>query len=825
MVIRIFILLVFLIASMFAEKTTISEKTKNMKKYSGYFTFYWDEGTGKIWLEINRWDNEFLYLNSLPVGIGSNDIGLDRGQMGNRRIVKFKRIGPKVLLIQPNYSYRAITDNHAEQKAVEDAFAQSVLWGAEIAAEEKDRVLVDASSFFLHDAHNVIERLKDTDQGIYKFDETRSAFYLPGTKNFPKNSEIEVMLTFAGDSPGKFVKQVVPDPKIITVRQHHSFIQLPDKNYKPRKFDPRAGYFGISYLDYSTPISESIQKRFIARHRLEKKNPSAKMSEPINPIVYYIDPGAPEPIRSALMEGARWWNQAFKAAGYINAFQVKLLPEDADPMDVRYNVIQWVHRSTRGWSYGDAIMDPRTGEIIKGHISLGSLRVRQDYLIAEGLLAPYESGKPVTNEMQEMALARLRQLSAHEVGHTLGLAHNFAASVNNRASVMDYPYPYVKIKEDGTFDLSEAYGVGIGEWDKITIQYGYSDFSEQVSQEDELKKIIIDAAQKGHFFITDQDARPLGGAHPLAHLWDNGNNVNQELERIMKVREVALSRFSEKNILVGTPMAKLEEVLIPLYFSHRYQIEATAKLLGGMYYTYALRGDGQIVTEKVPPKKQRHALELLLKTIEPKEIAVSENILDIIPPRAFGMNRNREVLNIRTGVTFDPLSAAEATAHLSVRLILHRERAARLIEFHSRDSSFPSLEEVIDKLVNATWRKKEQTGYTGELQRVVNSVVLYNMVKLAADQNSAPQVKAITTFKMAELSKWLSEQENTVKSENWRAHYFYASSQIERFMKNPEELIIDKPLDPPDGSPIGFDSSVWMQCGSNLNNQGVSIDN
>lgn len=788
---------------------TIAEKTAGMERFPGYFTFYWDAKDGKIWLEIDKWDTEFLYVNSLPAGVGSNDIGLDRGQLGRTRVVMFQRSGPKVLMLQPNYSFRAISNNPDEQRSVQEAFAQSVIWGFQVSAEEDGHILVDASEFYLRDAQNVVGVLKNKQQGDYKLDASRSAFYLPCTKNFLRNTEVEVTLTFTGDSPGSFIRQVVPSPEALTVRQRHSFIQLPDDNYKPRAFDPRAGFFAISYMDFATPIGEPIVKRSICRHRLKKKQSNAPMSKPVEPIVYYVDRGAPEPIRSALIEGARWWNQAFEAAGYQDAFHVKLLPEDADAMDVRYNIIQWVHRSTRGWSYGNTVTDPRTGEIIKGHVTIGSLRVRQDYLIAEGLLAPYEAGEPVPPEMQEMALARMRQLSVHEVGHAIGLAHNYAASALNRASVMDYPHPLVKLNDDGTLDLSEAYTTGIGDWDKVAIAYGYQDFPAGSDEAKRLNDILSNAISRGLIFIADQDARPAGSAHPIAHLWDNAANPVAELARVMEVRAHALSRFSENNIREGSPIGTLEEVLVPVYLYHRYQLEAAAKVLGGVYYTYAVRGDGQKILEIVSPQEQREALDTLLRTIQPESLALPENVLRLIPPRPYGYQRTRETFKVRTGGTFDSLAAAESAAHMTVRLILHPERTARLVEYHSRDNRFPGFGEVANRLIESTWKSPHGLGYHAEIQRVVDSVVLYHLISLAANKDASEQARAIAFLKLNELKHWLTEQVKQTTDESQRGHYLFALSQINRFQEKPTEVNITKPVEAPAGPPIGMVGCRW----------------
>lgn len=794
---------------------TISEKTQGFDKHEGYFTYYWDEKAGKLWLEIDKFEKEFLYVNSLAAGVGSNDIGLDRNQLGDDRVVFFERRGPKILLVQPNYSYRAVTDNKKEQASVRDAFAHSVLWGFKAEAQENGRILVDATAFLLRDAHGVADRLKRSKEGNFSVDDSRSAVFLKGTINFPQNTEFEATLTFAGSSPGGEVRSVTPTPDAITVRQHHSFIQLPDEGYEPRVFDPRAGYFGISYQDYSSPIGEPLTKRFINRHRLEKKDPAAKRSEPVEPIVYYLDPGTPEPVRSALLEGARWWNEAFEAAGYINAFRVEMLPDSAHPLDVRYNVINWVHRSTRGWSYGSSVVDPRTGEIIKGHVLLGSLRVRQDYLIAEGLLAPYEDGVPSGDDpMLEMALARIRQLSAHEVGHTLGLSHNFAASVNSRSSVMDYPAPMVQFKADSTFDLSKAYDTGIGEWDIAAIKYGYQDFPGYMDEQVGLQDIIGETLDKGLKFISDSDARPQGGAHPTAHLWDNGKQAVEQLRHVMEVRQRALEQFSEANIRPGMPMAKLEDVLVPIYLYHRYQLEGTAKLIGGFDYTYSVRGDGQQSPQPIDNETQKEAVRALMGTLTPKSLRMPDEVVDLIPPRPLGYYNTRELFDSYTDPVFDPLAIAETAADLTVKLLLNPNRAARLVEMKARDESNMGLSEMIEAILNRTWKAENAGGYDGVIQNTVNHVVLHHLIRLAANEKASTQVRSVANLKLETLREWMrvEAENNNSQSVQRISSLLYGYRTLQQFKDNDEVFKVTNPLKAPPGSPIGSETER-LSCG------------
>lgn len=799
---KIFFVLLLVPVVAFSQKMpTIAEKTKDMKRFEGFFNFYWDENEGKIFLEINKLDSEVLYQVSLPAGLGSNDIGLDRGLLGDTKIVKFTKVGRKILLVQPNYAYRAITNNANEKRAVEESFAQSTIWGFTEEAGSDDTILVDATDFLMRDAMNVANTIGRMNQGSYSPDQSRSAMYMERTKDFPFNTEFETSLTFTNSSgnAGNYVASVTPSTEAITLRMHHSFVQLPDDNYKPRVFDPRSSFFDINYYDYSTPVSEPIIKYFICRHRLEKKDPNAALSEAVKPIIYYVDNGTPEPIRSALLEGAGWWNQAFEAAGFKNAFQVKVLPDGADPMDIRYNMINWVHRSTRGWSYGAAVIDPRTGEIIKGNVSLGSLRVRQDYLIAQGLLAPFEDDLPKDDKMLQMALARIRQLAAHEVGHTLGLMHNYSASTVDRSSVMDYPHPLVSLNANNQISLDNAYDNKIGAWDKISITWGYSEFAKGTNETEALNDILTNAYKKGLRFLTDQDARPASALSPYAHLWDNGSSVIDGLKDVMKIREVALNNFGEHNIRAGMPMAMLEDVLVPVYFYHRYQLEAVTKLVGGLDYNYALKGDGQIVTKAISKAEQQRALGAVINCIDPKVLMLPQKIVSLIPPRPAGYNDSRELFSKRTGLAFDALSPAETAADFAFSFLFNSERVSRMEQYAVNGGL--SVNEMINTLVKSTWKAPRRTGMEQLIQQQTGQVLLTYMLALSIDNNASYQARADAKKSLADLKTFIDAQIKISKDASYTAHLILAQDR----MKKPEDAKPSLHEAIPPGAPIGCD--------------------
>ena len=726
---------------------SIATATANMQRRDGWVPVFLDPAAGKIYLELPNDSLRALLVTTQPTGLGSNPIGIDRGGDAGAQVARFDRSGARVLVVFENWNYRGASDNPDHARTVAEAFPPSTVAALPVVASEGGRILVDATEFVLTDWLNVGATLQQGEQGSYSVARDRSSVNAALTRGFPRNTEIDAWLTFAtGGQPGRIVSQIVPDGRAFTLRQHISLLPLPDASYSPRQLDPRVGFFGIVFKDYAQPIQGALEQRWIARHRLTRADPADPSSAITNPIVYYIDRGIPEPVRSATLEGARWWTDAFDKAGLTGAFRVELLPDGADPMDARYNVVQWENRNERGWSIGSAITDPRTGEIVKGMARLDSHRARTDYNLYAALM-----GAAATPADTHFVLARVRQVTAHEIGHTLGLSHNYIASTYDRGSVMDYPPPRVRLSGRDSIDISEAYGIGPGAYDVWAIRWGYGIFPSG-SERDSLRAITAEGLGKGYLFLSDADARPEFASDPRTNLWDDASTADEFLRHEMAVRRVAMSRFGERNIRVGEPVALLQERFAPLYFFHRFAINSLAKTIGGMEYANATRGDALQATRPVSAARQRAALAALVAALSPAELAIPDTVLTLLAPRPFSYDGSIELFGSRTRPAFDELGAARTLAQLIVDATLQRDRAGRLVQQSIHDDRALTLGQTIDALT-ASWSDRPRaTGpQQAALVRVVQRAVADRLLALAADQAASPESRAGAELAIARL--------------------------------------------------------------------------
>ncbi len=784
-----------------APAASIAGRTTGMERLDGFLPIYLDRHQGRILLEIPRDSTRALLLVSQATGLGSNPIGIDRGASGETHVARFDHDGDRVLLVLENWAYRGSPTNPDHTRAIAEAFPPSTVASMPVLAEENGRLLVDATDVALRDWNDVARTLAQTQQGTYAVARDRSGVYRPDTKAFPDNTEIDASLTFAATArPGPIVESIVPDGKAFTLRQHLSFVKLPDAGFRTRERDPRVGYFGVTYKDYARPIQQSLAVTLAARHRLQRIDPNDPRSPIKEPIRYYVDRGIPEPIRSATLEGVKWWEQAFDRAGLVGGFKVELLPEGVDPMDSRYNVVQWENRNERGWSVGGALTDPRTGEMIKGMARLDSHRARTDYNLFAALM-----GADATPADTAFVLARVRQVSAHEVGHTLGLEHNYIASTYERASVMDYPPPRVRLDANGRIDVSQAYAVGPGAYDVWAIHWGYGVFP-AASERDSLRAIVADGLRRGYLFLSDADARPEYGSDPRVNLWDDAASAFDFLKAETSVRRVAMSAFGERNIRAGEPINLLQERFAALYFMHRFALNALSKTIGGMEYSNAVRGDGQQATRPIAYQQQANALRDMLAALRPEELAIPDTVLSLMSPNATAVTPFVELFGSRTRPAFDELGAGQTLAQMIVDMILQRDRAARLVQFATRGSGpHLTLGATIDALVNATWNGAAATPKLAALQRVAQRVVTEKLLYLAADSDASPEVRAMAALKVGDLRNRARGKLAAARDDDERAHWLSIVSECTRWIEKGELPKLTRSLVAPPGDPFGID--------------------
>jgi hypothetical protein len=766
---------------------------------AGFVEVYRDSNRGRVIIGVHELDTPFLLVTSLPGGLGSNDIGLDRGQIGKQYIARFRRVGERLLLIADNTRFVANSGDADEYRSAVDAFATSVLWAGPIvkrAAQpgEPPMVLVDIAPYLSGDRHGIATSLAGRDgKASYRVDPERSAALAETARSFPDNSEFEALLTFSGDGKNEQANQVAVDPFSLSLRQHVSFVRLPPPGFTPRLFHPASGAFSSGQIDFAQPLDKALDVRWQPRFRLQLD----AGGQVIKPIVFYLDRGTPEPVRQALLDGAGWWAKAFEQAGFPNGFRVELMPEGIDPMDIRYNIITWTHRDVRGWSYGNAIVDPRTGEIIKGAVNLGSQRVRQDILIAEALMAPYDkpNASALVEQALQMALARLRQLSAHEVGHTLGFAHNFAASRTGGSSVMDYPFPTIEFDGNGAPRLANAYGIGVSDWDVFLVRHGYGIYSDEGAA---LAKLRAQIRAEGFQYVSDPDARAPGDTHPAGVLWDlSGPDPLAGFDTIMRARSYALSHFSRGVLPPSRQVGQFEARLVPVYLLHRYQTDAVARLLGGASYRYGLAEENVAGTTPVDAKTQLAARQRLLGTLGAQTLTLPASVLKLMTPPSMDYERDREYFATRAKQLFDPLGAADAAASMTLQLLLSPPRLHRLMLQRASDPTLPGVRDTLAALLAATWQAAPSTNREAALvQRSVNWVVLDALLGSLDSGALHPAVESEVRASLESFRQWAGSRAAT------DADLASAAARIRNYLADPGSVKLRPlPVVPP-GAPI-----------------------